>query len=128
VLKRALAISCAATVIASGYLSLSLLILGPPRGNLTLWFLLAALLVAQSAMTLAAITMPQPPVALLTVVLAGALGLFAIAIWRVRATLTSSHFEGYNLLLGAMLVAQGALTLMAVRPFRSSPPVLSRSH
>jgi hypothetical protein len=113
VLKNALAVSCTATVVATGYLTLSLLILKPPGANATAWFTLAALLVAQSAMTLAAITMPRPPAALRMLVLGGAVGLFAIAIWRVRGTLVSSHFEGYNLLLGAMLLVQGALTIAA---------------
>jgi len=113
VLKSALAVTCAATVVATGYLSLSLLVLKPPGADASAWFTLTALLVAQSAMTLAAITMPRPPAALRAVVVAGALGLFLIAIWRIRTTLSSSHFEGYNLLLGAILVVQGALTIAA---------------
>ena len=110
-LKRALAVSCTATVVATGYLSLSLLVLKPPGADVTVWFALAVMLVAQSAMTLAAITLPRPPVALRTLVLAGAVGLFAIAIWRIRGTLASAHFEGYNLLLGVMLVVQAGLTI-----------------
>jgi hypothetical protein len=31
----------------------------------------------------------------------------------VRGTLTSAHFEGYALVLGAMLVAQGIVTIGA---------------
>jgi hypothetical protein len=118
VLKSALAVSCTATVVATGYLSLSLLILKPPGADLTVWFTVAALLVAQSTMTLAAITMPRPPATLRTLVAAGAVGLFLIAIWRIRGTLASSHFEGYNLLLGAMLLVQGALTLAACARMR----------
>ena len=38
----------------------------------------------------------------------------AIGAWMVRDTLTSTHFEGYALVLGSMLVVQGALTLAAL--------------
>jgi hypothetical protein len=31
----------------------------------------------------------------------------------IQQTVTSSHFEGYALLLGAMLVVQGSLTVIA---------------
>ena len=111
--KNALAVVCAGTLVATGYLSLSLIVLNPPRANFRVWFALAAVLAAQSLATIVSITMPRPPAVLRAVVVAGAVGLIAIAIWRVRGTLASSHFEGYNLLLGAMLVVQSALTVWA---------------
>ena len=67
----------------------------------------------QSALTLSAVTRPHPPAWLRLIVAAGACVLIAIAVSRVRDTLTSPHFEGYNLLLAAMLVVQGGLTLAA---------------
>ena len=113
-IKSLLAVSCSATLAATAYLSLSLIILNPPRANFPVWFSLAAVLVAQSLATLVAINMAQPPAALRTAVAGGALVLFVIAVWRVGATLDSSHFEGYNLLLAAILVVQAAFTLAAV--------------
>ena len=52
---------------------------------------------------------------------AGGAALAAVGTWTVRETLTSSHFEGYALVLGAMLVSQGGLTLvmfLRLRDFR----------
>ena len=112
-MKTALTAMCILLLLATGYLSLSLIILNPPRANFPVWFTLAAILVVQSVLTLVANTIPHPPPWLRILVAAGACVLVAIAVWRVRATLVSSHFEGYNLLLGAMLVVQGALTTAA---------------
>jgi len=126
-LKTALAAMSALLILATGYLSLSLLILQPPRANFPVWFTLAAIFTAQSVMTLIAVNMPQPPMWLRTVVAAGACVLIAIAVWRVRATLNSSHFEGYNLLLGAMLVVQSALTFLVLATGLPSLPVASAS-
>jgi hypothetical protein len=47
------------------------------------------------------------------VVAAGGAALAAIGVWMIRETLVSSHFEGYALVLGGMLVVQGILTLTA---------------
>jgi hypothetical protein len=110
-IKTALTATCVLLLLATGYLSLSLIVLNPPRANFPVWFTLAAVFTMQSVLTLAAVRMERPPTGLRVAVAAGACLLVGIAIWRVRATLNSSHFEGYNLLLGAMLVMQGALTL-----------------
>ena len=110
-LKTALVAICVLLLRATGYLSLSLIILNPPRANFPLWFTLAAVFTAQSVLTLIAMQIPHPPAWLRILVAAGGCVLVGIAFWRVRATLNSSHFEGYNLLLGAMLVVQGALTI-----------------
>jgi len=53
-LKTALLAMCAFTLLATGYLSLSLAILRPPRANYPAWFLMATLFVAQSVVTLVA--------------------------------------------------------------------------
>jgi hypothetical protein len=98
-------------LIATAYLSLSLVVLKPPHANFRVWLPLATAVTVQSALALIATTMAQPPAWLRTLTAAGACLLIAIAVWGVRATLTASHFEGYNLLWGAMLTGHGALTL-----------------
>jgi hypothetical protein len=110
-MKTALTAVCVLLLLAVGYLSLSLVVLNPPRANFSAWFALAGILIAQTVLTLIALTRPQPPAALRQVVVGGALALAAIAVWRVRATLTGAHFEGYNLVLGALLFVQAALTV-----------------
>jgi hypothetical protein len=112
-LKASVAAACVLLLLATGYLSLSLIVLNPPRADFPLWFTMAVVFVVQSVLTLVASTARRPPAALRAVVAVGACALIGIAIWRLRATLNSTHFEGYNLLLGAMLVVQGALTLAA---------------
>ena len=119
-LKTALAAMCVLLLLATGYLSLSLIILNPPA-NFPVWFTLATIFVVQSALTLVAITIPQPPAWLRFLVTAGGCVLVGIAVWRVRATLSRSHFEGYNLLLGAMLVVQGALTIAGLLRYPHGP-------
>ena len=45
---------------------------------------------------------------------AGGAMLSATGVWMVRETLASSHFEGYALVLGSMLVLQGVLTVFTL--------------
>src|SRR2546422_5465970 len=126
-MKTALTAMCVLLLLATGYLSLSLIILNPPRANFPLWFTLATIFIVQSVLTLIAMRTPHPPSWLRMLVAAGGCVLVALAVWRVRATLNSSHFEGYNLLLGAMLVVQGVLTLAAFLGDRKSTR-LNSSH
>jgi len=116
-LHASLADMCAVLLLATGYLSLSLIVLNPPRANLPLWFTMAAVFIVQSVLTLVAIARRRPTAR--WVVGGGACILIGIAIWQVRATLNSTHFDGYNLLLAAMLAIQGGLTLATC--LRSSP-------
>jgi hypothetical protein len=111
-MKTALAATCVLVLLAIGYLSLSLVVLDPPRARVTVWFALAAVLTAQCVLTLIALNIAGPPASLRMAVLGGAVVVATIAVWRVRATLTSPHVEGHNLLLGAMLVVQAALTMI----------------
>ena len=108
-LRNALLGLCALTVLAVVYLTLSVLVLRPPRANLAAWLPLAALLITQCALTCAAVFRHVGWLRLL--VAAGGAALIALGLWMVRGTLTSDHFEGYALVLGAMLVLQGALTV-----------------
>ena len=54
-MKTLLAIICSLTVLATGFLSLSLLILRPPRVNYYEWIPMAALFLGQGVMTLVAV-------------------------------------------------------------------------
>lgn len=116
--RTALAAICVLTLLATAYLSMSLLVLRPPRANYPVWFTLATLFVAQGALTLAALgTGIASGGPMRSPVLAGGSALAPIGIWMVRQTLASSHFEGYALVLGSMVVVQGALTLLVfLRP------------
>jgi hypothetical protein len=110
-MKTLLAAICALTLLTVAYLSLSLVVLRPPRANYPVWFTLAAVITIQSVATF--IAMANPHAWLRTVMAAGGAALAAIGVWMIRETLVSSHFEGYALVLGAMLVVQGALTILA---------------
>ena len=113
-MRTALAAICVLTLLATAYLSASLIILRPPRANLGVWFTLASFLVAQGALTLAALG-PRLGAdgAVRMAVLAGGGVMSVVGVWMVRDTLNRSHFEGYALVLGTLLVAQGALTVGA---------------
>lgn len=111
-MKTLVAALCVLTLLAVAYLSLSLIVLRPLRANYRVWFVLATFLSAQGALTLAALgtNIATDGVVRGTVLVsAGVLG--AIGVWMVRDTLTSAHFEGHALVLGSMLVLQGALTI-----------------
>jgi hypothetical protein len=110
-MKTLLAAICALTLLAVAYLSLSLVVLRPPRANYPVWFTLAAVITIQSVATFVA--MANPHAWLRTVMAAGGAALAAIGVWMIRETLASSHFEGHALVLGGMLVVQGALTILA---------------
>jgi hypothetical protein len=113
-MRTALAVICSFTILATGYLSLSLAILRPPRANYAVWFLAAALFLTQSVLTLAALSGAAAEVRLRWPLVAGAVGLIAVGGSWALSTLSGSHFEGYALVLGTILVVQGLLTLPVV--------------
>ena len=118
--KASLAAICSLTLLATGYLSLSLLVLRPPRANYPEWFMMAALFVTQSAFTLLAVAGMVSGGWVRGLLLTGSLAIVWVGASWARATLTSDHFEGYALVLGLALVIQGALTFIIVlrqRPF-----------
>ena len=118
-LKTALLAMCAFTLLATGYLSLSLAILRPPRANYSEWFMMATLFVAQSVLTMMAVSALFSGEWIRWLVLAGGVAImWAGAAW-VHDTLASEHFEGYALILGSWLVVQGALTLVVFLRQRS---------
>jgi len=110
-IRNALLGLCGLTLLAVAYLTTSVLVLRPPRANLAAWLPLAALLITQCILTF--VTASRPLAWLRLLVVAGGAGLLAVGVWMVRGTLSSDHFEGYALVLGAVLVLQGALTVAA---------------
>jgi hypothetical protein len=109
-MKIVTAALCALTILAVAYLSVSVIALRPPRANYPAWGAFAALVTVQSVATLLA--MVAPVAWLRAGTIAGGAVLAAAGVWMVRGTLTSAHFEGYALVLGAMLVAQGIVTIV----------------
>ena len=107
-MKTLVAALCVLTLLAVAYLSLSLTVLRPPRANYSAWFAVAAVVTVQTGATLIAMAMPMTW--LRVAAAAGGAVLAAMGVWMIRETLTSPHFEGYALVLGAMLLAQGLLT------------------
>jgi hypothetical protein len=112
-MKTILAAICVLTILATGYLSVSVLILHPPRANYSQWFLSATVFVAQSGLTLAALFAAGRK-ALPYVVVIGGAGILWLGISAVYGTVHGSHFEGYALVLGSGLTLQGVLTLAVV--------------
>ena len=110
-LKPALLAACSLTVLATGYLSLSLAVLRPPRANYQEWFLMAGLFIAQSVLTMMAASAVLSGAWIRWLVLAGGVAIIWVGGAWVHDTLASDHFEGYALVLGSWLVVQGALTL-----------------
>jgi len=123
VMRKTLAAICVLTLLATAYLSASLIILRPPRANVTMWCAVASAIAAQSLLTIAVLRRPRG-MPMRTLAVAAGAALAAAGVWMVRSTLTSSHFEGYALLLGAMLLLQGALTVSVfARRLRGGSPV-----
>ena len=104
---------CMFTLLATAYLTASLLVLRPPRANYQQWSPMAALIIAQGVVTLVALFLVRTaPVRYAA--LAGAVAIaLAGALW-VLTMLSGPHFEGYALVLGSALVVQGVLTLVTL--------------
>ena len=122
--KAALAAICTFTLLATAYLTASLLILHPARANYQQWAFTASVIAAQGVLTLTALWSGTS----IRQAISGRGGRYLVAVGgaiiaalgssAVYSTLASSHFEGYKLVLGSMLVIQGLLTLIA---FAGSP-------
>ena len=110
-LKRALTLTCSFTLLATGSLTLSLIVLQPPRANYQTWFLIAPLFIAQGVLTLAVVFGALSGAWARWLALAGSLAVMWMGASWAHATVTGPHFEGYALVLGSVLVAQGALTM-----------------
>jgi hypothetical protein len=118
--KTALAAICAFTLLATAYLTASLLILRPPRANYQQWAFVASVIVVQGVLTLIALyagnrlrqRFGDQGQRYATMV--GAVALAALGASWVYRMLSGPHFEGYALVLGSAMVLQGALTLLAL--------------
>jgi hypothetical protein len=115
-IKSALAAICFVTLAATAYLSLSLIILHPPRANYQEWLPVAALFATQSGVTLIVLAGTLSGGAVRWLLLAGAVTVMWLGAAWALATITGSHFEGYALVLGSLLVVQGILTLAYLGP------------
>lgn len=110
--KGTLAVTCVFTLLATAYLTASLLILRPPRANYQQWTLVATAIVVQGVLTLIALFV-SAQASLRYAALAGGFAIAVIGAWWVHSTLSGAHFEGYALILGSAMVVQGVLTLVA---------------
>jgi hypothetical protein len=110
-MRTILAVICSFTVLATGFLSLSLVLLRPPRANYQEWFLMAALFIAQSLFTLVAITGALSGRWTRWLLLIGGVAIIWVGTSWARGTMSGRHFEGSALVLGSVLVVQGVLTL-----------------
>ncbi len=101
------------TIAAIAWLTLSLVILAPPRANYSQWFVVAALLFVHCALTLAAVAAhwgwARKPV------IVSALLMLAMSAWWGYQTMAQAHFEGFRLVLTSLVAVQGALTLVSIR-------------
>ena len=108
-MKTVVAALCVLTLLAVAYLSVSVILLRPPRANYPVWFAVATMIGVQSVATLIAFAHASGLLRVVTTV--GAAVLVATGVGMIRETVAGPHFEGYALVLGAMLVMQGMLTL-----------------
>jgi hypothetical protein len=114
--RTALAAICAFTLLATAYLTASLLILRPPRANYQQWTLVAAVILVQGALTLFALRAGSPK-GLRYVAAAGGAAIAALGASSAYSTVSGPHFEGHALVLGSMMVIQGLLTLITFAGF-----------
>jgi hypothetical protein len=134
--KTALAAICVFTLLATAYLSASLLILRPPRANYQQWALVATLILVQSALTLAALWLgskgpwlteaPEARRRARYLAMAGGVAIAALGASSVYGTISGTHFEGYALVLGSALIIQGLMTIAAFLTVESFK--IARSH
>jgi hypothetical protein len=116
ILNRLLAASCWLTLFATAYLSLSVIVLRPPRLNYSAWFLMAGFFVAQSVLTLVTVAGSARSTWSRRVLIAGGVAIASTGAWWVHETVSGPHFEGYALILGSWVAIQGTLTVLWLLP------------
>ncbi len=113
--RGALLALCTATILASAFLSLSLLIFQPPRANYPVWIVEAMLFAIQGAITIIVLLRGgAPSTSIRALLTAGGIAVAYVGSSALYATATH-HFEGYVLLLGILLTFQGILTIVYFR-------------
>ena len=109
---------CGITVAASVWLGVMFVVLHRPEYERGV--AMSMLFVLQSLLALAVANVWLSGVAWRVAATAGAAGLVWAGISAVVGTISGSHFEGYALILGLLLILQGLLTVtQLIRP--SSP-------
>lgn len=115
--KTALAAICIFTLLATAYLTASLLILRPPRANYQQWAFTASVIVAQGVLSLTGLwsgTRIRPAISAqggrYLVAVSGVI-IAALGASAVYSTLAGPHFEGYAIVLGSAMIVQGLLTV-----------------
>jgi hypothetical protein len=106
--RRLLGLTCGLTLAATAFLGLSYALL-KGLDDLTPLSRLA-FVAGPSLLTLVALAWSRPPIALRFAAAAAGLALIWVGSSAIDRTLSGGHFEGYALVLGALAVAQGALT------------------
>jgi hypothetical protein len=101
---------CATTMAAIVYLSLSLLILRPPRANYTAWSIEAAAVAVLTALTFTWARTGGLEPWRRPLLMAGSVGLAAAGGTACYTALTGD-FDGYRVVLGALFSVQAVLTL-----------------
>ena len=109
-MRRLLALVGGLTLAAAAFLALSYVTVKGVDDLQPVWRL--ALVVAPGALTLGALAWPRPSLAVQIAAVAAGAGLIWVGWSAIQRTLSGSHFEGYAVVLGAMAIAQGALTLV----------------
>jgi hypothetical protein len=116
IVNRLLAASCWLTLLATTYLSLSVIILRPPRLNYSAWFLMAGFFIAQSVLTMVTVVGSARSTWARRVLIAGGVAIASTGGWWVHETVSGPHFEGYALILGSWVAIQGTLTVLWLLP------------
>ena len=109
-MRPILTIVCALTVAASSWLGVMFVVLHRPGYERGLE--VSALFVLQSLLAGAVINQWLRQSSLRVVTLAGAVALAWAGTSAVLANINGTHFEGYALIIGALLILQGVLTIL----------------
>jgi len=111
-MRTTLGVLAGFTTLACGWLTVMYLLLQHPGFE---WkAAVSALLVAQSALTAAAMARVVDGPAVRAMLLVGGAAVAALGAWAFAANESSAHWEGYMALISLALVLQGVLTLAVV--------------
>ncbi len=113
IMRLLLRLVCGFTILAAAWLTTMYFVLKHP--GYQAHAMVSASFVAASLVTIAFLQLARPPGWLQALVAATAIGLGYAGATTVSAVLKpDAHFEGYALVIGAMLVVQAALTLVVI--------------